>query len=71
MPLVFDKSTFLSSLKLTEFALEKGIEIKYVSNYYPLSNGLTESTNKILIQIIERILTNHHRNWHNALFDSL
>jgi len=33
--LVFDNATYFSSLKLLDFSLEKGITLKYVSNYYP------------------------------------
>jgi hypothetical protein len=38
--LVFDNASYFSSLKLTEFALEKGITVKYSANYYPQGNGL-------------------------------
>ena len=69
--LVFDNETYFSSLKLIEFSLEKGIKIKYVVNYYPQGNGLVESTNKNLIHIIKRIITDHPINWHNALSDAL
>jgi hypothetical protein len=47
--LVFDNATYFSSLKLSEFSLEKGITLKYTANYYPQGNGLVESTNKNLI----------------------
>jgi hypothetical protein len=33
--LVFDNATYFSSLKLAELSLEKGIILKYSSNYYP------------------------------------
>jgi hypothetical protein len=51
--LVFDNATYFSSLKLTEFSLEKGIILKYAANYYPQGNGLVESTNKNLICILK------------------
>jgi hypothetical protein len=38
--LVFENEKYFSSLKLTEYALEKNIKIKYSSNYYPQGNGL-------------------------------
>jgi hypothetical protein len=38
--LVFDNATYFSSLKLSEYALEKGIILKYSANYYPQENGL-------------------------------
>jgi hypothetical protein len=45
------------------------------SNYYPQGNGLAESKNKTLIQIINKTIeSNHesnHKNWHNKLMDAL
>ena len=52
--LVFDNASYFSSLEMSEFALEKGIKLKYSSSYYPQGNGLAESTNKNLINIIKR-----------------
>jgi hypothetical protein len=51
--LMFDNETYFSSLKLSEFSLEKGITLKYSTNYYPQGNGLDESTNKNLIWILK------------------
>jgi hypothetical protein len=69
--LVFDNATYFSSLKLSEYALEKGIILKYSTNYYPQGNGLAESTNKNIICILKRTVVDHQRNWHNALQNSL
>jgi hypothetical protein len=33
--LVFDNEKYFSSLKLTEYALENNIKMKYAANYYP------------------------------------
>jgi hypothetical protein len=41
------------------------------SNYYPQGNGLAESTNKTLIQIIKKTIEANHKNWHNKLIDAL
>jgi len=43
--LIFDKASYFSSLKLTEFAIDKSIHIKYVANYYPQGNRVVESLN--------------------------
>jgi hypothetical protein len=51
--LVFDNATYFSSLKLAEFTLDKGIILKYATNYYRQGNGLAESTNKNLICILK------------------
>jgi transposase InsO family protein len=65
--LVFDNASYFSSLEMSEFALEKGIKLKYSTSYYPQGNGLAESTNKNLIKIIKRTVVENHKNWHNAL----
>jgi hypothetical protein len=33
--LLFDNATYFSSSKLSDYALEKGIVLKYLVNYYP------------------------------------
>ena len=67
----FDNASYFSLNELTIYALEKGIKIKFSANYYPQGNGLAESTNKNLIKIIKRTVTDHHKNWHNALYSAL
>jgi hypothetical protein len=54
--LVFDNASYFSSLDLNVYALEKGIKLKYSTNYYPQGNGLVESTNKNLIKILKRTI---------------
>jgi hypothetical protein len=53
------------------FSLEKRIKLKYSASYYPQGNGLAESTNKNLIKIMKRIVSENHKNWHNTLFNAL
>jgi hypothetical protein len=60
--LIFDNASYFSSLEMSEFALEKGIKLKYSASYYPQGNGLTESTNKNLIKIIKRTVAENHKN---------
>jgi transposase InsO family protein len=69
--LVFDNTSYFSSLEMSEFALEKGIKLKYYASYYPQGNGLVESTNKNLIKIIKRMVAKNHKNWHNALLNTI
>jgi hypothetical protein len=45
--------------------------MKYSASYYPQGNGLAESTNKNLIKIIKRTVVENHKNWHNALLNTL
>jgi len=32
---IFDNASYFSSLKLTEFSIDKSIHIRYASKYYP------------------------------------
>jgi hypothetical protein len=41
------------------------------SNYYPQGNGLVESTDNILIQILKKIVDKNQRNWNLKLTDAL
>ena len=59
--LVLDNATYLSSLKIYEYALENSIVLKHASNYYPQGNGLVESTNKDLIRIIKKTIFSDKR----------
>jgi hypothetical protein len=69
--LVFDNAAYFSSTLLTNFALDKGIMIKYSANYYPQGNNVAESTNKNLIRILKKTVTNNQINWHNQLHNAL
>ena len=54
MSLVFDNASYFSSIKINAFACEKGIKLHYSTNYYPRGNGLVESMNKNIIQILKK-----------------
>jgi len=54
--LVFDSATYFSSFKLYDFELQHGIVLKHSSKYYPQGNGLIESRNKNLIDIIKKTI---------------
>jgi hypothetical protein len=69
--LVFDNTTYFSSTLLTEFSLDKGIIIRYSANYYPQGNGVAESTNKNLVRILNKMVVDNQRNWHNLLHNAL
>ena len=69
--LVFDNSSYFNSIDLTQYTLENGIKVKYYANYYPHGNGLAESSNKNLINILIKTTADNHRDWHTNLFNSL
>ena len=69
--LVFDNTTYFSSIRSTTFSQENGIELHYSTNYYPQGNGLAESTNKNLIRILKKTVIENQRSWHLALPNAL
>ncbi|XP_059066218.1 uncharacterized protein LOC131857560 [Cryptomeria japonica] len=56
--------------RITQFTLSRGIYLKTSSSYYPQGNGLVESTNKNLIQVIKRIGF-EYKEWHHHLRNAL
>ena len=69
--LVFYNASYFTSVKITEFAYEKGIKLHYSANYYPQGNGLAESTNKNLIRILKKTVIENQRNWHSTFPNAL
>jgi transposase InsO family protein len=63
-------SIFVDS-KFTKFYGQYGIIMGQSSNYYPQGNGLVESTNKTLMQILKKIVDINQRNWHLKLTNAL
>jgi hypothetical protein len=59
--LVFNNAKYFSSLNIVEFALKYNINIKYLANYYPQGNGVVESANKNLLQIIKKPIVENQR----------
>ena len=59
------------SIDLTHYALEKGIKLEFSANYYPQGNGISESYNKNLINILKKTVASHHKYWHTQLYNSL
>ena len=69
--LIFYNASYFTSIDLTSYALEKGINLKFSVNYYPHGNGLAESSNKNLINILKNTVTSHHKYWHTQLYNAL
>jgi transposase InsO family protein len=64
---VCDNGPTFSSAQFIQWAFEYKIVLKYSSNYYPQGNGVAESTNKNLLEVIKRLLENNPRDWHTQL----
>ena len=67
----FDNASYFQSIDLTRYALEKGIKLKFSTNYYPQGNGIAEYSNKKLINILKKTIASHHKNWHTQLYNAL
>ena len=67
----FYNASYFNSIDLTQYALENGIKVKYYANYYPQGNGLAESSNKNLINILKKTVASNHIDWHIKLFNAL
>jgi len=69
--LLLDNAKCFSSLKLTEYALEKKHQNKICGKLISLGNGLAESKNQNLIRILKKIVTDHQRNLNLELSNTL
>ena len=44
-----------------------GIQLVYSTSYYPQGNGFAESSNKILVMIIRKLLENNQKRWDSKM----
>eukprot|EP00253_Pinus_taeda_P002846 PITA_02846 len=60
--LVTDNAVAFTAKELVDMCDSMGIKLGHSPSYYPQGNGLTESSNKILIRIIKKLLEDNKRN---------
>ena len=65
--IVTDNATTFKSKKMINFCHKYHISLNHSTAYYPQGNGLAESSNKILVRIIKKILEDNKRSWHTKL----
>jgi transposase InsO family protein len=58
-----DNAKAFSSYALVEFCFKYGIVLSHSSNYYPQGNGLAESTNKNLMNILKKVVGENKKSW--------
>jgi len=51
-------------MEMVKFCQKYNIILGHSMTYYPQGNGLSESSNKILITIIKKVLSENKRSWH-------
>jgi transposase InsO family protein len=62
-----DNAKAFSSTELSSFCFKYGIVLSHSSNYYPQGNGLVESNNKNLMNILKKIVGDNKRSWDNKI----
>jgi hypothetical protein len=58
---IIDNGSVFINSSFTTFCGKFGIVMGKSSNYYPRGNGLVESTNKYLVQILKKIVATNQR----------
>ncbi|CAN6695758.1 unnamed protein product [Malus baccata var. baccata] len=69
--IVTDRGPSFISKEVEEFANKYKIKMIQSSPYYPQSNGQAESSNKILVNIIKRMVMDSPEKWHEKLGNTL
>lgn len=59
------------SKKMIDFCHKYHITIGHSTTYYPQGNGLPESSNKSIINIIKKLLEDNKKTWNNKLTNAL
>ena len=69
--LVMDNASYFSSIEITDFYFEYGIHVSHSSDYFPQGNGQAESSNKNLINIVKKPVSDSQKNWHKKIHEAL
>eukprot|EP00253_Pinus_taeda_P021677 PITA_21677 len=69
--IIIDNATIFKSKRIINFYHRYHITLGHSTAYYPQGNGLDESSNKILINIIKKVLEENTKNWHKKLVNAL
>lgn len=59
--IVVDNATNFSSTKISLFCYDHGISLAHASDYYPQGNGQAESSNKNLINIMKKLVSENFK----------
>lgn len=67
--IVTDNALFFSFKELSISCYDHGILLSHSSNYYPQGNGQTESSNKNLISIMQKLVAENTKDLHKRLYE--
>jgi hypothetical protein len=62
--IVTDNAQAFKSMSMVSFCQKYNIILRHSTTYYLQGNGLVESSNKILITVIKKVLTENKKAWH-------
>ena len=62
--IVTDNAQAFKSMAMISFYQKYNIVIDHSMTYYPQGNGLAESSNKSLINVIKKVLNENKKSWH-------
>lgn len=65
--IITDNSQVFKSSKFTSFFHKYNIIIGHSNTYYPQGNGLAESSNKVVVRVLKKTITENQRNWDSRL----
>ena len=66
-----DQGTMFTGDEMTNFAKDYGIQLIRSTPFYAQANGQAEASNKVLINIMEKMLEDNPRDWHRILSETL
>jgi len=69
--IITDNYAAFKSNKMVNFCHKFHITLGHSTAYYPQGNGLAETSNKSLINIIKKMLEENKKNWHKKLVNAL
>eukprot|EP00253_Pinus_taeda_P007665 PITA_07665 len=69
--LIIDNATAFKSKRMVYFCHKYHIILVHLTAYHPQGNGLVESSNKSLVNIIKKLLEINKKSWHKRLVNVL
>lgn len=69
--IITNNAQVFKSTKFTSFCQKLNIIIGHSTTYYPQGNNLVESSNKTVVRVLKKTITENQRNWDTQLNVSL
>ena len=69
--IIINQGTMFTGDELTYFAKDYGIQLIRSPPFYAQENGQAKVSNKVLIDILEKMLEDNLKYWHKILFETL